>query len=87
MHCPILLRITVLNNEQHNQNKPKNATRNFRNLSKHNTCKKREIKPKKEKLKVDFPKKKNSYQVVIKNPNLENQKPKFGKPDMGNMKI
>lgn len=58
MHCPILLRITVLNNEQHNQNKPKNATRNFRNLSKHNTCKKREIKPKKEKLKVDFPKKK-----------------------------
>jgi len=72
MHCPILLRITVLNNEQHNQNKPKNATRNFRNLSKHNTCKKREIKPKKEKLKADFPKKKNVLGC--------HQKPKFGKP-------
>ena len=80
MHCPILLRITVLNNEQHNQNKPKNATRNFRNLSKQNTCKKREIKPKKEKLKADFPKKKKcsgmSSKTQIwktKNPNLENQ--------------
>ena len=80
MHCPILLRITVLNNEQHNQNKPKNATRNFRNLSKHNTCKKREIKPKKEKLKTDFPEKKKCSEMSsktqiwkTKNPNLENQ--------------